>query len=172
MSTWIALIRGINVGGHKKVSMPDLKKVCESLGYTDVRTWLNSGNVLFTAKTCDAAQLEKAIAEATGTEARVVLRSPKELAEAIERNPLKGEPNRVMIVFLDRKPKGELGWDGPEETHLDGRHLYIHYTESMADSKLTNTVIERRLGVVSTARNLNTANKLLELSHQQSHPKG
>lgn len=168
MSTVIALIRGINVGGHKKVSMPDLKKVCESLGYTDVRTWLNSGNVLFTAKKCDPAQLEKAIAEATGTESRVILRTPKELAEAIERNPLKGEPNRVMIVFLDRKPKGELGWDGPEETHLDGRHLYVHYTESMADSKLTNTVIERRLGVVSTARNLNTANKLLELAH----PKG
>ena len=164
MATFIALIRGINVGGNKKLSMADLKSACESLGYTDVRTLLNSGNVIFDAKRCKALEIEKALP----IDVRVILRTPAELKKAIERNPLKGEPNRLMIMFLEREPDGELEWPGPEKTHLDGTHLYLYYPNGAGTSKLTNAVIERKLGVAGTARNLNTINKLLTLSH----PKG
>ncbi len=162
--TFIALIRGINVGGNKKLSMADLKSVCESLGYTNVRTLLNSGNVLFDAKSAKAADIEKALP----IEARVILRTPAELKKAIDRNPLKGEPNRVMIMFLDGAAKSDLDWDGPEEARVDGRHVYLYYPNGAGTSKLTNTFIERKLGVAGTTRNLNTVTKLLTLSH----PKG
>ena len=165
MPTFIALIRGINVGGHKKLSMADLRATCESLGFTNVRTLLNSGNVVFEAKKSDAKKLQDAI------EPKVILRTPDELEEAIRRLPfdLKDRnPSRLIVVFLDSAPKGQLTYDGPEEKHLDGRHLYIYYGESMADSKLSNALIERQLGVPGTARNWNTVLKLMAMSH----PKG
>src|SRR5687768_13915070 len=104
MATFIALIRGINVGGNKKLSMADLKSVCESLGYTNVRTLLNSGNVIFEAKKAKAADIEKALP----IDVRVILRTPAELKKALDRNPLKGEPNLLMIMFLERAPKENL----------------------------------------------------------------
>ena len=162
--TFIALIRGINVGGNKKLSMADLKSACESLGYTNVRTLLNSGNVVFEAKKAKAADIEKALP----IEARVILRTSEELARAIARNPLKGEPNRVMIMFLERAVKTDLEWPGPEKIRVDGAHVYLYYPNGSGTTKLTNVYIERQLGVAGTTRNLNTANKLLSLSH----PKG
>ena len=164
MPTFIALIRGINVGGNKKLSMADLKSVCESLGYTNVRTLLNSGNVVFDAKRAKAADIEKALP----IEARVILRTPAELKKAIDRNPLEGEPNKVMIMFLDGEPKTGLDWDGPEEARVDGRHVYLYYPNGSGTTNLTNTFIERKLGVAGTTRNLNTVTKLLALTH----PKG
>jgi uncharacterized protein (DUF1697 family) len=164
MPTFIALIRGINVGGNKKLSMADLRSVCESLGYTNVRTLLNSGNVLFEAKKATAEEIEKALP----IEVRVILRTPAQLQKAIERNPLKGEPNRVMIMFLEGAPKNDLDWPGPEKVHVDGTHVYLYYPNGSGTSKLTNTFIERKLGVAGTTRNLNTVTKLLSLSH----PKG
>ena len=164
MPTFIALIRGINVGGNKKISMADLKAACESLGYTNVRTLLNSGNVIFEAKKAKAADIEKALP----IEARVILRTPDELKKAIDRNPLKGEPNRLMIMFLESEAKSTLEWPGPEQIHVDGRHAYLYYPDGGGSSKLSNTFIERQLGVAGTTRNLNTVTKLLALSH----PKG
>lgn len=162
MTTYIALIRGINVGGHKKLSMADLRKACESLGYTDVRTLLNSGNAIFSAaKKPNPADLEKALA----MDVRVILRTPAELKQAIDRNPLKGEGNRLMVMFLEKAPAKKLEWAGPEQTHLDGRHLYLYYPDGGAASKLTNAFIERQLGVAGTTRNWNTVTKLLTLTH-------
>lgn len=163
-ATFIALIRGINVGGHKKLSMADLKAACESLGYTGVRTLLNSGNVIFTAaRKPDAADLENAI----GIDVRVILRTPAELQQAIEKNPLQGEPNRLMLMFLERAPAKKLEWAGPEQTHLHGRHLYLYYPAGQATTKLTNALIERQLGVAGTTRNWNTVTKLLALTHPE-----
>ena len=165
MSTYIALIRGINVGGNKTLSMADLKSACEALGYTDVRTLLNSGNVIFNAaKAPKAADIEKALA----IDVRVILRTPAELAKAIERNPLKGEPNRLMLMFLENAPTKQWSWDGPEQTHLDGRHLYLYYPDGQGKTKLTNVFIEKQLGVAGTTRNWNTVTRLLALTH----PKG
>ena len=85
-----------------------------------------------------------------------------------ERNPLKGEPNRVMIMFLERASKNDLDWPGPEQAYLDRTHVYLYYPNGAGTSKLSNTFLERKLGVAGTTRNLNTVTKLLALTH----PKG
>jgi uncharacterized protein (DUF1697 family) len=162
MPTFIGLLRGINVGGHKKLAMADLRAFCEALGFAGVRTLLNSGNVIFEAKSAsDAKRLQEKV------EAKVILRTPDDLAEVIARNPWKRDGSRMMVTFLDGKPKGTLDWPGPEEIHLDGRHLYLYYPEGLGQSKLTNALIEKRLGVPGTTRNWNTVLKLAALTHRK-----
>jgi uncharacterized protein (DUF1697 family) len=163
MPTFIALIRGINVGGHAKLAMSDLKAVCESLGFTNVRTLLNSGNVVFEASKADAQKLEKAL-----NGPKVILRTPKEIDDVIARNPWKRDGSLMLVMFLEDKPAKKIDWPGPEEIHLDGRHLYLYYPDRAGRSKLTNTWLEKQLGVSGTARNWNTILKLAALSH----PKG
>lgn len=160
MPTFIALLRGINVGGRKQLAMSELKSMCESLGYTNVRTLLNSGNVVFEARKADAGKLE----EQTG--AKVVIRTPEELQDVIAGNPWKGrDGSRLLVMFLERDPGAKpLDWPGPEEVHLDGRHLYLYYPNGAGRSKLTNAFIEKRLDVSGTARNWNTILKLAALA--------
>ena len=162
MPTHIAFLRGINVGGHKQLSMATVKSTFEQLGFDNVRTLLNSGNVIFEAAQPNAKKIEAAI----GMDVRVILRTPKDLERVIERNPFPNvEPGKLVVVFLEGEPKGELEWDGPEEVKAAGTHLYIHYPDGQGRSKLTNALIERRLKVAATARNWNTVTKL-------AHPKG
>lgn len=157
MPTHVAFLRGINVGGHKQISMAALKTTFESLGFANVRTLLNSGNVIFeSSKKPDA----KAIEQAIGQDVRVILRTTKELEQVLERKPFDGEPAKLAVMFLDRAPTGQLEWDGPEQIAADGRHLYLYYPDGMGRSKLTHAVIERRLKVVGTVRNWNTVTKL------------
>lgn len=162
MPTFIALLRAINVGGHTMLAMSDLKATCEALGFTNVRTLLNSGNVIFEAKKSDALKLEKALGGP-----RVMLRTPAELARVIERNPWKREGSMLHVMFLDGKPAKNLDWPGPEEIHLDGEHLYLYYPNGAGRSKLTNALLEKRLGVSGTARNWNTVLKLAALTHPE-----
>lgn len=165
MPTFIGLIRGINVGGHKKLAMSDLKSICESHGYTNVRTLLNSGNVVFEGKKADAKKLEAAL------DARVIILTPKELDEAMARSPFdtKGRNlSLLLVMFLESEPAGELDWPGPEEVELRGRYLYLYYPKGAGRSKLTNALIERQLKVAGTARNWNTLTKIAALAH----PKG
>lgn len=158
MPTHIALLRGINVGGHKQIAMAHLKSLFESLGFTNVRTLLNSGNVLFeSAKKPDAAAIEKAI----GMGVRVILRTPKDLEKVLSGNPFPdAEPGKLVVMFLDGPPNGSLDWEGPEEVAVEKRHLYLYYPDGMGRSKLSHTFIERRLKVAGTARNWNTVSKL------------
>src|SRR3990170_4061119 len=108
MQTFIALIRGINVGGKKLVKMSELKVRCEALGLIDVRTHLQSGNVVFRTTIKDRAKLAKSIEGALGVEAKVILRSADELQKAIDANPMpqvaEREPSGFIVVFLDAKP--------------------------------------------------------------------
>jgi uncharacterized protein (DUF1697 family) len=154
----IALIRGINVGGHKKVAMADLRRICEAQGCTNVRTLLNSGNVVFEGRKPDAKKLEAAIG------AKVILRTPAELDRVIARVPFAtDDPGHLLVMFLEHEPKAPLDWPGPEKVHLDGRHLYLYYPDGAGRSKLTNALIEKRLDVSGTARNWNTVTKLAAL---------
>lgn len=160
MPTFIALIRGINVGGHKQLAMSDVKAICESHGYTNVKTLLNSGNVVFEAKKADAKKLKDAI------DANVILVTPEELEKVLANSPFDtSDPGHLLVMFLDADPKGTLDWPGPEKLHLKGRHLYLYYPNGQGRSKLTNALIERRLGVSGTARNWNTLTKLSNLAH-------
>src|SRR5438093_10161677 len=111
-ATFIALIRGINVGGRKKLRMDVLRAVCESIGLTGAQTVLQSGNVVFRTTRSDrkrlAGDLQNCIRENAGLEATVILRTAAELQQAIERNPFPSEaerdPSHLVIVFLDGKP--------------------------------------------------------------------
>ena len=153
---YFAFLRGINVGGHNMLRMDDLKALCTSLGYADVRTVLQSGNVIFRAKRATAKQLE----EATGV--RVILRTENELRAVVADNPFETirNPGHLHVIFLDKAPTAEAAaklraiYKGPEIIHVNGA----------GRSKLTNALIERTLGVAGTARNWNTVTRLLELS--------
>ena len=174
MPVFIALIRGINVGGHKKIKMADLKVSCEKLGLRNVRTLLQSGNVVFESDEKDRARLAQQIQGVLGVEAKVILRTAAELKKIIAANPMLAEaergPSGFIVMFLDGKPSAadlktlRDAYSGPEQMELHGTELYIAYGPGMGQSKLTNALIERKLGVSGTARNWNTVTKLLEMA--------
>ncbi len=177
MSAVIALIRGINVGGHKKIKMADLRELFTSLGLRQVRTVLQSGNAVFAADETDLArlqqQLETAIRERFGFEAGIILRGAEDFKAALDRHPFTAAQldrgNHALIAFLSALPAPAaveaLGENNPgrEVIHSAGDALYIFYTDGAARSKLDNKRIERALNVVSTARNWNTCQRLLKL---------
>ncbi len=168
MPSFVSFLRAINVGGRNMIRMDALKALHESLGFKDVRTHLQSGNVVFRAKAADASKIERAIKKTFDAEITVILRTAAELRRVVEANPFPrraAEANRYVVVFLSGEPAGNLdAYTGPEETQIVGRELYVYFGAGMADSKLTNALIEKRLGVRGTARNWNTVNRMLELA--------
>lgn len=168
MPAFVSFLRAINVGGRNMIRMDALKALHESLGFKDVRTHLQSGNVVFRAKAVDAAKIEKAIKKTFDAEITVIVRSAAELREVVEANPFPqraAEANRFVVVFLSGETTGNLdAYTGPEEKQILGRELYVYFGAGMADSKLTNALIEKKLGVRGTARNWNTVNRMLELA--------
>jgi uncharacterized protein (DUF1697 family) len=169
MTQFIGFIRGINVGGNKLLPMASLKASCESAGLTDVRTYLQSGNVIFRSTRKDPARL---IEEALDLDVKVVVRTAAELQKVVAANPFAsvGNTSLLIVMFLSDEPSKEAqaalraAHAGPEEIRFAGRELYLYYPNGMGRSKLTNAVIERKLGVTATARNWNTVTKLLELA--------
>jgi uncharacterized protein (DUF1697 family) len=176
MSSFAALLRGINVGGRNKVSMAALKPALSSIGLEDVVTYVQSGNVVFrSAGKADevAAAIEKQIAKDFGLDVSVLLRTPAELRKIAKSNPfLKEEADlsKLHVVFLDRPPrpkaKGELDPERspPDRFRLLGREIYLHLPNGSGRTKLTIDYFERRLGVRATARNWRTLQKVLELA--------
>jgi uncharacterized protein (DUF1697 family) len=174
MPVFIALIRGINVGGHKRLKMADVKVFCEALGLSDVRTHLQSGNVVFQTTRSDRTKLAKELEDAFAVDARVILRTAAELRKVVAANPMPEEaqrgPSHFIVVFLSDKPSAAAmqslrdAYSGPEKMELHGAELYIEYGAGMGTSKLTNVLIERKLGVTGTARNWNTVTKLVEIA--------
>jgi len=176
MPVFIALIRGINVGGHKKVKMADVKALCETMGLRDVRTHLQSGNVVFRTAKTDRARLAKDLESALSVDAKIILRTADELRAAVAANPMPEEaqrgPSRFIVVFLSEKPSAAAmqslrdAYSGPEKMQLHGAELYIEYDAGMGTSKLNNALIERKLGVSGTARNWNTVTRLAEMAEE------
>jgi uncharacterized protein (DUF1697 family) len=169
--TNVALLRGINVGGRNKVSMADLRALIESLGHTDVTTYIQSGNVVFTsAKAVAAPTLEAAIKAEFALEITVVLRSAADLAKVVKANPFAQEDvSKVHVGFMARKPaagvvaKIDATRFAPEAFALRGAELYLFLPDGMGRSKLPDFV-GRQLKVPTTVRNWNTVLKLLELA--------
>ncbi|WP_224367990.1 DUF1697 domain-containing protein [Hyalangium versicolor] len=177
MARYIALLRGINVGGNKKVPMAQLRALMEGLGYTGISTLLQSGNAVFTSKEKSSAkvikQLEAAIAEEFGFEVSVVLRTRDELAAAIQANPLPGaeeDPSHFLVTFLSAMPEPKRlqainpAAYLPDEFRAVGREIYARFPNGIGTSKLATVFTEAKLGVVPTGRNWNTVKKLLELA--------
>ena len=171
----IALFRGINVGKARRVSMADLRAVFEALGYRDVQTLLNSGNVVFTGRDdpgTAAARVEKRLASQVGVSARVTVLSATELAEAVDANPLAHatkEPSRfllaVMIDPADRAkvtPLAKTAW-GREALAVGKRVVYLWCADGILESPAADAV-NRALGDGVTARNWTTMCKLRDLA--------
>lgn len=177
MTILLSLFRGINVGGHQKVSMKELKALHEMLGFQDVVTYIQSGNVVFNSDEADASQVSTSIADAFvqtfGFRVDVMVRSAAELAEIIARNPLQSqalnEPKWLIVLFLATRPAStaleelQRAYHGPEEMRLIGQEMYIFYPEGIGRSKLTLAWIEKKLGTAGTGRNWNTLLQLHKL---------
>jgi uncharacterized protein (DUF1697 family) len=176
MPTHIALLRGINLGPAKRVAMADLRALCEQLGYEDVRTLVNSGNVVLRGKGSPRKlerELEKAIADELRVEVPVVARTRDELADVVERNPFPeaaAEPKRVQVSFVSGKPdaafvrKLEEQDFAPERFVVSGREIYAWHPDGLQRSNLGRVLVDKRLG--ATARNWNTVTKLLEMADE------
>lgn len=181
MTTCVSLFRGINVGGHHTVPMKDLKSLHESLGLTQIATYINSGNVVFTGEAVDPAQLSRQLEEGFvakfGFHSAVILRTASELDTIVANNPFQNqpekEPNLVIVTLLATYPTPEAAMDlqkthaGPEEMHLVGRELYIYYPSGSGRSKVNNTLIEKSLKTIGTGRNWNT---ILQLQKMMTGP--
>jgi uncharacterized protein (DUF1697 family) len=187
MPTHVALLRGINVGGQNKVGMAELRQVVTSLGHSDVATYIQSGNVVFsTGETGTAAlaeALEQAITAAFGIRPRVVVVSRDELAQVMRDNPYADEPNprAVHAVFLSAMPGPEVAEDvadaerrarqkqpGTRDTaQVIGRTIFLHTPDGFGRSELAAQITaggRRRPGdLVGTARNWATVTKLLAM---------
>jgi uncharacterized protein (DUF1697 family) len=167
----IALLRGVNVGGNKKVEMARLRKLLEELGYRDVRTYVNSGNVVFTGPRTSEKRLEAAIADEFGFEVPVILRSRDELAAVLRANPLRKiatDPAKHLVVFCGAKAAVELDPADfvPETFHVRGREVYLWAPGGIGDSPLAKQLAAKPIGAKSTARNWRTVEKLLALADE------
>lgn len=177
MTTFVALLRAVNVGG-RKVEMAELRKVAEKLGLSSVRTYIASGNLVFEGKGKPAAieaQLQAAIAKRFGIDVPVLVRTAKEWAALAAGNPFPGaEPNRLYFLLSKAPPHMDaartalLRAVGGEEARLVGDALWIHYPAGMGPSKVTPGHIDKATGSPTTARNLNTVRKLDEMARTQS----
>jgi uncharacterized protein (DUF1697 family) len=171
----VALLRGINVGTAKRVSMADLRRLFEDLGYDDVRTLLNSGNVVFTIRKAGSqdhgARVQKAIADRLGIQSRVVVLTRREVADAVAANPLTSvadHPSRLLVLaFADPngtaklKPLLKERWS-PEALALGKRVAYLWCARGIGISRLW-TLVNRAIGDAGTARNMATMTRLLAI---------
>ena len=167
MASFIALLRAVNVGGTGKLPMRELKEICEASGLADVRTYIASGNVVFTSGKSEAAvkkALEARLQAYAGKPVGVLVRSATEMKAVLTDNPFPKAPaNRIVAVFLDAAPPADtlaaIRGRKDEQIGLGRREIYIHYGEGMAKSKLVVPAAK-----TGTARNMNTVAALAKLA--------
>jgi uncharacterized protein (DUF1697 family) len=167
MAAFVALLRAVNVGGTGKLPMSDLKKLCGDAGFSEVRTYIGSGNVIFRSPEGEAKikrKLEAALAAYAGKPIGVIVRTAKEMEQVFTGNPFPAAaPSRTISIFLDEPPPPDTlaGVTGRknEEIKLGAREIYVHYGEGMGTSKL-----RIKAAALGTARNMNTVAKLAELA--------
>jgi uncharacterized protein (DUF1697 family) len=176
VTTYLALLRGINVGRANRIPMPDLRGLFEDLGHEDVRTYLKSGNVVFKGRSSTpkrlATEIEDAISKAFDFTISVIIRTDRDLERVADGNPFAVEgakPTSLHVMFLaepaaskaiktldhDRSP--------PDEFEVKGREIYLRFPNGSGRSRLTVDYFEKKLETQATARNWNTVMKVLEL---------
>ncbi len=176
MARQIVLLRGINLRATRRIGMADLRELLESEGYEDVRTHLQSGNVLLSSTVSPRrleAAVERSVEERFGFDVRVLVRTRAELANVVERDPLgkvAKDGSRYLVSFLSQKLPAKAARElesaevAPEQVVVAGREIYSWHPGGQQRSPLRKLMTDDRLGVVSTARNWNTVTKLLELA--------
>jgi uncharacterized protein (DUF1697 family) len=171
MTPYVALLRGINVAGHNRVAMADLRELLAGLGYQDVRTHLQSGNIVFRATATSNAELEEAIGDRLtaelGLQAAVLVRTGGEFHAVVAGNPLPThEPARLVVLFLSGPPApGRIeaidpGRYAPELFAVRDTEIYLYCANGILESQLTRVLADQRLGCAVTARNWNTVVKV------------
>src|SRR4051812_25083155 len=172
----VALLRGVNLGPSRRVSMPELRELLERAGFENVQTYVQSGNVVLTSTlTPDslAKRLEWELADGLGLETQVLVRTQAELAKIVERDPLGREadnPARYQVTFLDKplaaakKRELEAADVAPERVVVHGREIYAWHPDGQARSRLAALLTASKLGRAASARNWRTVTKLLELA--------
>jgi uncharacterized protein (DUF1697 family) len=180
MAVFIAMLRGVNVGGHQKLNMEALRALGTGLGLQDVRSYIQSGNLVFRDDRADPGELvhrlQSAIEGKFGFKPGVVLRTAAELQKVVAKNPFAGrdgiEPGRLLVLFLAEKPSPQACAQilalpsEPEEHVIHGHELYVYYPNGMARPRIPLVRIEKMLQCVSTGRNWNTVNTLLDMARQ------
>ena len=177
MDTFIALLRGINVTGKNKVPMAELRSLCTDLGWQDVQSYIQSGNLVFKAAATVhelEAQLEQAMESHFGLSISVIVRDGAGWPAYVQANPFpdasQREPNRVMLALSKAAPKGDAAEglqaraSANERIAQVGDALWIHYGDGAGRSKLTPALLNRLVGSPVTARNWRTVLKLDELA--------
>jgi uncharacterized protein (DUF1697 family) len=176
MTTYVAMLRGINVSGRNKLAMEDLRALVADAGGKDVRTYIQSGNAVFTSRSSSssvAQALRSRLRDALGAEVPVLLRTKEELDTVIDTNPFvhRGEDAGVLhVTFLGAVPdpvavRTALGTKADaDEFQVIGREAYLLCPDGYGNTKLTNTLFEKKLGSEATTRNWRTVTKLVELA--------
>ena len=175
-TSYAALLRGVNLGAHNRIRMPELRALVEGLDCTDVSTYVQSGNVVFRSGRAAgplAETIEQCIRRSFGLDVAVVIRSRKQLDQLVAGNPFgrpRGKENTLYVTFLAGKPDrervrrlGEESFD-PERFEVVGENVYLSFPNGYGRSKLSNALLERRLGVAATTRNWRTVAALAELT--------
>jgi uncharacterized protein (DUF1697 family) len=177
MPIYVAMLRGINVGGNKRIKMDRLRASFEALGFEQAQTYIQSGNVVFKAGKPAPAALSKKIEERIvmdfGFSAPVILRTSQEMAETIANNPYLKEPGidseKLHVMFLAEVPTPDAFKElarlttKPDRSLSSGKEIYFHLPNGVAHSSLANNPIERRLLKFATLRNWRTANALHQM---------
>ncbi|HZQ19628.1 MAG TPA: DUF1697 domain-containing protein [Terriglobales bacterium] len=181
MPIYIAMLRGINVGPHKRMKMEKLRATCESLGFEDVKTYIQSGNIVFRAAKMSDSSLAKKLGAGVvrdfGFSADVITRTGEEMGRVSECNPLlreKGvDESKLHVVFLAEKPTPESLKKlqeltlAPDRVRSLGREIYFYFPNGVSGSSLWKHPLDKVLAITGTMRNWNTVNKLDEMARER-----
>ena len=178
MTTYISILRGINVGGNRKILMADLKKIYSNLKFKNISTYIQSGNVVFDSpnsneKSIIEETLQKAIYNAYGFEVQVIVRTANELIDIFNKNPFLSNdnlvPKKLYLSFLKEEPSKDKLLNisqidtSPDLYSISGKDIFVYCNSKFSDCKLTNLFFERKLKVTATTRNWNTITKLHQM---------
>jgi uncharacterized protein (DUF1697 family) len=177
MPHYIALLRSVNVAGHGRLAMADLQQSFIALGFSDVSTYIQTGNVMFrspsTSSSTVVGRIERQLEQDFGSSPAVILRTVADLSRVLTTSPFPAQgadPSRHHVTFLAEEPSREklatfsAPPSGRDELVVIGREVYVHTPDGYGNSKLSGAMLERRLGVPSTTRNWNTVTKLGQLA--------
>lgn len=182
MHTHLALLRGINVSGHKMINMVALKKALEGIGFTNVVTYIQSGNVFLDTEEESQGKvgflIKQEIFKQFGHDVPVIVIGKEDLQACLDRNLFLNDEGvdlkKLYVSFISSElPENmitqlNLNFIKPDEIQLDGKRIYLKYDVSPAKTRLDNKWIEKSMNVVSTTRNWNTVNKLLEMFEERT----
>ncbi len=177
MKTFISLLRGINVGGQKIIRMEELRSLYQELGVSNIRTYVQSGNVIFDSTESDvnlSELIENQIMNVLGYSVLIFLRDSNDFQRIIKTNPFttkrNEDPSKLHVTFLYRTPSQSLV-DIPDsvtdEFHIEGKEIYLFCPDGYGRTKLTNSLFERKLNIPCTTRNWKTVNALNRMANDR-----